>query len=121
MFLRPLRLPFLQRVSLSLFLIFPVFRSCPPPSLQVDYIDIPKRTLLSVPGYEDLVEFGVLTSFAYPLEDGSGGWLSCNGPGRGKSWTGCQSVGRCGVCEWRTSPFIPFANPLDDGSGGWLT
>lgn len=39
---------------------------------QVDYIDIPKRTLLSVPGYEELIEFGVITSFAYPLEDGSG-------------------------------------------------
>jgi len=38
----------------------------------VDYIDIPKRSLLSVPGYDEPVEFGVLTSFAYPLEDGSG-------------------------------------------------
>jgi len=38
----------------------------------VDYIDIPKRTMMSVPGYDELVEFGVLTSFAYPLEDGSG-------------------------------------------------
>ena len=41
--------------------------------IEVDYIDVPKRTLLSVPGYgQDLVEFGVITSFAYPLEDGSG-------------------------------------------------
>ena len=40
--------------------------------IEVDYIDIPKRTLLSVPGYDDLVEFGAITSFAYPLEDGSG-------------------------------------------------
>ena len=39
---------------------------------QVDYIDIPKRTMMTVPGYSELVEFGVLTSFAYPLEDGSG-------------------------------------------------
>lgn len=38
--------------------------------VEVEYIDIPKRTLISVPGYEDLVEFGVITSFAYPLEDG---------------------------------------------------
>ena len=46
----------------------------------MDYIDIPKRTLLSVPGYAEPVEFGVLTSFAYPLEDGSG---ACAGtPGR---------------------------------------
>ncbi|PRW56769.1 valine--tRNA ligase isoform A [Chlorella sorokiniana] len=40
--------------------------------IEVDYIDIPKRSLLSVPGYDEPVEFGVLTSFAYPLEDGSG-------------------------------------------------
>ncbi len=32
--------------------------------VQVDYIDIPKRTLMTVPGYTDPVEFGVLTSFA---------------------------------------------------------
>jgi valyl-tRNA synthetase len=38
----------------------------------VDYIDVPRRTLLSVPGYDAPVEFGVITSFAYPLEDGSG-------------------------------------------------
>lgn len=38
----------------------------------MDYIDIPKRSLLSVPGYDEPVEFGVLTSFAYPLEDDSG-------------------------------------------------
>ncbi len=31
-----------------------------------------QRTLMNVPGYSDPVEFGVLTSFAYPLEDGSG-------------------------------------------------
>eukprot|EP00195_Chlamydomonas_chlamydogama_P009622 CAMPEP_0202896952 /NCGR_PEP_ID=MMETSP1392-20130828/5840_1 /ASSEMBLY_ACC=CAM_ASM_000868 /TAXON_ID=225041 /ORGANISM="Chlamydomonas chlamydogama, Strain SAG 11-48b" /LENGTH=1288 /DNA_ID=CAMNT_0049582479 /DNA_START=84 /DNA_END=3950 /DNA_ORIENTATION=- len=40
--------------------------------IEVDYIDVPRRTMLSVPGYEQPVEFGVLTSFAYPLEDGSG-------------------------------------------------
>lgn len=38
--------------------------------VEVDYIDIPKRTLITVPGYDELVEFGVITSFAYPLEDG---------------------------------------------------
>ena len=27
---------------------------------------------MSVPGYADKVEFGVLTSFAYKLDDGSG-------------------------------------------------
>lgn len=35
-------------------------------------MDIKERTLLKVPGYEDPVEFGVLTSFAYPLEEGLG-------------------------------------------------
>jgi valyl-tRNA synthetase len=40
--------------------------------IEVDYIDVPRRTLLSVPGYDTPVEFGVITSFAYPLEDGSG-------------------------------------------------
>jgi valyl-tRNA synthetase len=28
--------------------------------------------MLSVPGYDEQVEFGAITSFAYPLEDGSG-------------------------------------------------
>ncbi|KAM1735053.1 hypothetical protein ACFX11_020442 [Malus domestica] len=37
--------------------------------IEVDYIDIQERTLLRVPGYENPVEFGVLTSFAYPLEE----------------------------------------------------
>ena len=41
--------------------------------IEVDYIDVPGRTLISVPGYKEPVEFGVLTSFAYPLADGSGG------------------------------------------------
>ena len=36
--------------------------------LKVEHIEIKKRTLLNVPGYEKPVEFGVLTSFAYPLE-----------------------------------------------------
>jgi len=40
--------------------------------IEVDYIDIPRRTSISVPGYDELVEFGVLTSFAYPLEGGDG-------------------------------------------------
>lgn len=35
----------------------------------MDYIDIKERTLRKVPGYDKFVEFGVLTSFAYPLED----------------------------------------------------
>ena len=36
----------------------------------MDYEDIKVRTLLKVPGYEKPVEFGVLTSFAYPIEGG---------------------------------------------------
>lgn len=40
--------------------------------IEVDYIDVASPTRLAVPGYDRPVEFGVLTSFAYPLEDGSG-------------------------------------------------
>lgn len=40
--------------------------------IEVDYIDLPRRTLMSVPGYSEPVEFGVITSFAYPIE-GEGG------------------------------------------------
>lgn len=40
--------------------------------IEVEHIDVPNRTVLSVPGFEGLVEFGVLTSFAYPLEEGDG-------------------------------------------------
>ncbi|KAL4597009.1 hypothetical protein ACB092_12G204900 [Castanea dentata] len=36
--------------------------------IEVEHIEIKGRTLLNVPGYDKLVEFGVLTSFAYPLE-----------------------------------------------------
>ena len=35
-------------------------------------MELTGRTLMSVPGYNDKVEFGVLTSFAYKLDDGSG-------------------------------------------------
>ncbi|XP_051129564.1 valine--tRNA ligase, mitochondrial 1 [Andrographis paniculata] len=40
--------------------------------IEVDYIEIKERTPLRVPGYDTPVEFGVLTSFAYPLEGGLG-------------------------------------------------
>ena len=33
---------------------------------------MPANTLLSVPGYKDRVEFGVMKEFAYPLEGGGG-------------------------------------------------
>ncbi|EEF32012.1 valine--tRNA ligase, mitochondrial 1 [Ricinus communis] len=36
--------------------------------IEVDYTDIKEKTLLKVPGYDKPVEFGLLTSFAYPLE-----------------------------------------------------
>ncbi|CAA7036162.1 unnamed protein product [Microthlaspi erraticum] len=39
---------------------------------EIEHIDIKGRTLKNVPGYEKPVEFGVMTSFAYPLDDGSG-------------------------------------------------
>ena len=38
---------------------------------QVDKVDIEGRMFLSVPGYDEKVEFGVLVSFAYQIE-GSG-------------------------------------------------
>lgn len=41
---------------------------------QVDSVQLSGRTLLSVPGYEQKVEFGTLFTFAYPLE-GQGEWL----------------------------------------------
>jgi valyl-tRNA synthetase len=37
--------------------------------IEVDKVDIPGRTFLSIPGYQDKVEFGVLVSFAYQVED----------------------------------------------------
>uniref|UniRef100_A0A915A9X0 Valine--tRNA ligase n=1 Tax=Parascaris univalens TaxID=6257 RepID=A0A915A9X0_PARUN len=36
--------------------------------IEVDKIELSGRTLLSVPGYSKKVEFGVLVSFAYPVE-----------------------------------------------------
>ena len=39
-----------------------------PPLLQVDKVELSGRTLLSVPGYDKKIEFGVLVSFAYPVE-----------------------------------------------------
>ncbi|KAG8224272.1 hypothetical protein J437_LFUL005078 [Ladona fulva] len=36
--------------------------------IEVDKVELPGRTLLSVPGYKDKVEFGVLISFAYKIE-----------------------------------------------------
>ncbi|KOG99587.1 valine--tRNA ligase [Saccharomyces eubayanus] len=38
-------------------------------NLEVENKDVKCRTLLSVPGYDEKVEFGVLTSFAYPVVD----------------------------------------------------
>ena len=50
----------------------PTFKLIAVSEIEVDYIDVPGRTMLAVPGYEEKVEFGVIISFAYPLEDGSG-------------------------------------------------
>ncbi|KAL6452315.1 VAS1 Valine--tRNA ligase [Candida maltosa Xu316] len=36
-------------------------------NLEVDNKNIPGKTLLSVPGYDSKIEFGVLTSFSYPV------------------------------------------------------
>jgi len=35
----------------------------------VDKKELTGRTLLPVPGYDEKIEFGVLISFAYPVED----------------------------------------------------
>ena len=42
--------------------------------IEVEYIDIEKRTRLPVPGHDPLktYEFGVITSFAYKVRDGAG-------------------------------------------------
>jgi valyl-tRNA synthetase len=37
-------------------------------NLEVDNVDLPGRQLLSVPGYEKKIEFGVLTHFCYEIE-----------------------------------------------------
>jgi hypothetical protein len=37
--------------------------------IEVDHIDIEAATLMPVPGYDDPVEFGVIVSFAYPIEN----------------------------------------------------
>jgi len=39
--------------------------------IEVDKIELPGKTLMSVPGYKDKVEFGVIISFAYKVEDSS--------------------------------------------------
>ena len=36
--------------------------------MQVDKIELSGRTLLNVPNYDKKIEFGVLVSFAYPVE-----------------------------------------------------
>lgn len=40
--------------------------------IEVDHVDLKAETFLEVPGYSNPVQFGVLTSFAYPLEEGLG-------------------------------------------------
>lgn len=42
-------------------------------NLEVENKDVKGRTLLSIPGYDEKVEFGVLTSFAYPVADSETG------------------------------------------------
>lgn len=37
--------------------------------IEVDKLELSGRTLLSVPGHKEKVEFGILVSFAYPVED----------------------------------------------------
>ena len=37
--------------------------------IEVDKVELPGRTQLSVPGYKEKIEFGVIVSFAYKIED----------------------------------------------------
>jgi valyl-tRNA synthetase len=37
--------------------------------IEVDKVELTGKTLLSVPGYTEKVEFGVITSFAYKVDD----------------------------------------------------
>ena len=39
--------------------------------MQVEYVDVKEYDRIKVPGYQEEVEFGVLTSFAYKLEGSS--------------------------------------------------
>lgn len=38
----------------------------------MEHIELEGSTLVPVPGYAEKVEFGVISSFAYPLEGGEG-------------------------------------------------
>ncbi|VAH73821.1 unnamed protein product [Triticum turgidum subsp. durum] len=40
--------------------------------IEVDHLELKEETMLKVPGYSSPVQFGVLISFAYPLEEGLG-------------------------------------------------
>jgi valyl-tRNA synthetase len=44
---------------------------CKKDIFQVEKTELKGRTLIRVPGYEQPVEFGVLTYFAYPVENSS--------------------------------------------------
>lgn len=37
--------------------------------IEVDKVELPGRTLLAVPGYKEKIEFGVIVSFAYKVDD----------------------------------------------------
>lgn len=39
--------------------------------IEVDKKELTGRTKLSVPGYDEPIEFGIITKFTYKLEDGS--------------------------------------------------
>eukprot|EP00271_Cylindrocystis_brebissonii_P006439 TRINITY_DN19235_c0_g2_i1.p1 TRINITY_DN19235_c0_g2~~TRINITY_DN19235_c0_g2_i1.p1 ORF type:complete len:1187 (-),score=295.38 TRINITY_DN19235_c0_g2_i1:219-3779(-) len=51
--------------------------------IEVDYKELTGQTLLRVPGYDEPVEFGAITSFAYPLQKGEGNDGAPIGPGTG--------------------------------------
>ena len=47
-------------------------------NIEVDSKELEGATLLPVPGYADKVEFGVLISFVYKLEDGRSVFYTVN-------------------------------------------
>lgn len=79
----------------------PASESPSPPS-QVDKKELTGRTLLSVPGYKEKVEFGVLVSFAYKVQG--------SGRSRGRGWGAPESW--AGVGAGQEGPSAETARPL---------
>ena len=55
-------------------------------NLEVDNKELKGRTKLKVPGYEKMIEFGVLTYFKYPIDQGKDSHKSSTAPDRFKGY-----------------------------------